>query len=229
MSNGVYIALLAVVHLLAGRIRIESFFRRAVWLSVAGGITIAYVFVHLLPEVAELNRKPSSEINLYQISLFGVLLFYGLEKLAKSSRKNRNDKIADSTGVFWIHIGSFAIYNAIIGYTFASDSETSFAAFTFFVAMAVHFYANDHALWNHYQKKYDQAGRWFLGAGVTAGWLLGIAEVLPESGIAIATALLVGAIILNALKDELPEERESNYWALALSAAAYASLLVLTE
>ena len=39
-------------------------------------------------------------------------------------------------------------------------------------------------------------------------------------------ALLAGGVIMNVLKEELPEERESCFWALALGAAVYAALLL---
>jgi hypothetical protein len=45
--------LLALVHLLASRLRFLRVQPRSVWLSVGGGISVAYVFLHLLPELQE--------------------------------------------------------------------------------------------------------------------------------------------------------------------------------
>ncbi len=39
-------------------------------------------------------------------------------------------------------------------------------------------------------------------------------------------ALLGGGIILNVLKEELPEQRESRFWAFALGGLGYAALLL---
>ncbi len=47
------LALLAVVHLTAGKMRFLGGTPRSVWLSAAGGISVAYVFVHVLPDLAE--------------------------------------------------------------------------------------------------------------------------------------------------------------------------------
>ncbi len=44
---------LAVVHLFSGKLRFLEGIPRSIWLSMAGGISVAYVFVHLLPELAE--------------------------------------------------------------------------------------------------------------------------------------------------------------------------------
>ncbi len=40
-------------------------------------------------------------------------------------------------------------------------------------------------------------------------------------------AFLTGCIVLNVLKEELPEERESSLWAFATGAAVYAVLLLI--
>ncbi len=47
------VVVLAIVHLLAGKMRFLDVTPRSVWLSIAGGISVAYVFVHLLPDLAE--------------------------------------------------------------------------------------------------------------------------------------------------------------------------------
>ena len=48
------------------------------------------------------------------------------------------------------------------------------------------------------------------------------------SGVAIAvlTAFLGGGVILNVLKEEVPSERQSRFWAFALGMAGYATLLL---
>jgi hypothetical protein len=39
---------------------------------------------------------------------------------------------------------------------------------------------------------------------------------IPEVTIAVLLAFLAGGVIMNVLKEELPEERESRFWAFAL-------------
>lgn len=63
--------------------------------SFAGGIAVSYVFLHLLPELAEGNRElrelfgeetaPSAltELGIFLVALVGFCLFYGLERLAE--------------------------------------------------------------------------------------------------------------------------------------------------
>ncbi len=58
MSVVTFVSLLAVlglvvIHLFSNRLRFLDDTPRSIWLSIAGGISVAYVFVHLLPELAE--------------------------------------------------------------------------------------------------------------------------------------------------------------------------------
>ena len=44
--------------------------------------------------------------------------------------------------------------------------------------------------------------------------------------LAVLFAFLAGGVILNVIKEELPEEQESLFWAFALGAALYTALLL---
>ncbi len=43
----------AAVHMFGGRMTFLRDVPRSAWLSAAGGVSVAYVFVHVLPELAE--------------------------------------------------------------------------------------------------------------------------------------------------------------------------------
>lgn len=47
------VAVLVAVHLFSHRLRFLDGTPRSIWLSLAGGVSVAYVFVHLLPELSE--------------------------------------------------------------------------------------------------------------------------------------------------------------------------------
>lgn len=68
-----------------------------------------------------------------------------------------------------------------------------------------------------------------LGRGAHLGWGLGLAATLSALAVASLFAFLAGGIVLNVLKEELPEERESRFWAFAVGAAGYAALLLATR
>ena len=43
----------------------------------------------------------------------------------------------------------------------------------------------------------------------------------------LAGAFLAGMIVLNVFKEELPEERQSRFWAFAVGLASYGALLLI--
>lgn len=231
---------LAAVHLFTGRLGFRTI-PRSYWLSGAGGVSVAYVFVHVLPELGARQRAFADgepviaflEHHVYLLALVGFAAFYGLEQLAKQSSERDpgeavgNARTETSAGVFWLHVGSFAAYNAIVGYLLVHREEGGLTSLAFFaLAMALHFVVNDHGLREHHHDAYDTFGRWVLAGGVLAGTAVGLATAVSEVAVSALFALLAGGIILNVVKEELPEERQSNFWAFGGGAATYAVLLL---
>ena len=92
--------------------------------------------------------------------------------------------------------------------------------------MALHFLVNDYGLRHHHAERYHRVGRWVLASGVLLGWLLGTTLTLTDLALAVPVAFLGGAVVLNVIKEELPAERESRFWAFAIGAFGYAGLLL---
>ena len=83
---------------------------------------------------------------------------------------------------------------------------------------------------NHRQDQkhqYDAYGRWVLAGAVLAGWGLGLVTELSELLVGGLFAFLAGSIVLNVLKEELPAERESTFWAFAVGVLGYAALMLV--
>ncbi len=226
---------LAAVHLSAGRLRFLGGVPRSIWLSAAGGISVAYVFIHLLPELGAGHETlsehpipwfpPAAEHPIYVIALVGLVVFYGMERAAVTARRRR---AADEGGwgVFALHLATFAVYNGIVGYLLVHREHEGPAGLAlYFFAMALHFLVNDYGLREHYPRRYHRFGRWALAAMPLLGWALGLHTRIREPVLAALFAFLAGGIVLNVLKEELPEERESRFGAFLLGAALYAALL----
>lgn len=241
MSAGVAAASLlaalamALVHLLSPRLGFLDDLPRSRWLSAAGGISTAYVFVHLMPELARHQAETYSgpalgeaEAEIFVVALIGLMVFYGLERLAKLHAAADDPDRAMQGGAFWLHIGSFAVYNVIIGYLLPERAEDggagALAVYAF--AMVLHFVVNDRGLFAHHGPRYHSASRWMLAAAPFVGLALAAVAELPDLALALVLAFLGGGVILNVLKEELPEERQSRFWAFALGALGYALLLL---
>ena len=238
---------LAAVHLFAQRMRFIALVPRSRWLSAAGGVSVAYVFVHLLPELAEGQlaiegeggaeaTSPGAlldflEHHVYLVALVGLATFYGVEKHSLSSRRRNQRSTGEdqTTGdAFWLSITSFAIYNAVIGYLLVrGELEDATQLVLYTLALGVHFVINDFALSEHHRDAYRRLARWIIAAAVLVGWLAGIAADVSGRVIALITAFVAGGVILNVLKEELPGERLAQFWPFAGGALAYTVLLQL--
>jgi hypothetical protein len=230
-------AVLALVHLSGGALRFLEGVPRSGWLSAFAGISVAYVFVHLLPELAsgqaavEEDGEPLRflEEHVYLMALLGLAIFYGVESHSLRSRlaqrdAGRQDRTAG--GAFWLSMASFALYNAIVGYLLLRgelEEASELALFT--LALAVHFVINDFGLREHHKDAYTRVGRWILAFAVLAGWLVGVVAGVPERAIALIIGFIAGGVILNVMKEEVPGERQARFLPFVVAAAAYAALL----
>lgn len=229
---------LVIVHLFGARLRFLDGTPRSIWLSAAGGISVAYVFIHLLPELAEgqeIIRRAVRGIfsaldhHAYLMALCGLVVFYGLERAAKESHIARHTGAEEDTPdgkVFWLHMTSFSLYNVLIGYLLANNFHALRPLAFFFIAMALHFIVTDFGLSRDFKRTYRSLGRWVLAAAIILGTVIGTFAKIPDVATSALVAVLAGGVILNVLKEELPEERRSRFTPFLLGAAAYAGLLL---
>lgn len=233
------VAVLVALHLLAPRIRRLPLVPEEASGSFAGGVAVTYVFLHLLPELAEGNESlrevlgeqgdpsPLLGLEVFFVALVGFAVFYGLDRLA---RRSRRDDASAAPAVFWLHLSSFMLYNAIIAYSLPLNYRTSvpFAAL-FTVAMALHFILVDRGLEEHYGSMFDRRGpRLLLAGSLLAGW--GLAAAFAPSGSLVVTlmvAFLAGSVLLNVFTQEIPTGGRSHYGWFLIGMILYGILLSL--
>lgn len=239
-SSLIAVGALALVHIFAGKLRFLHGTPRSAWLSIAGGVSVAYVFVHLLPELNEAQQSMTEvvgdtmsavESHVYLIALLGLAIFYGLERAALNARQRQptaDEHGISYPGVLWLHVGSFAAYNVLIGYLVHERAKggESLDLALFAIAMGLHFLAMDYGLREHYTEAYGRVARWIFAAALLLGWVVGLTGEVSEAARAVLLAFLAGGVILNVLKEELPEERESRFWAFAIGVSVYTALLL---
>jgi hypothetical protein len=222
---------LAFLHLIAGRLRFLDVLPRSRWLSAAGGISVAYVLVHLLPELARGQASVADsgaigfvEDHVYIVTLLGFAVFYGVELV---SRRHESGE-GSPAGAFWLSMGSFAIYNAIIGYLVVHREEDGTRTLVFFtLALGLHFVVNDHALRERHRDAYHDLGRWLIVLALAIGWLIAKLTDISDAALGVLIAFIAGGVILNVMKEELPQDRQSSFTAFAAAAAGYTIVLQL--
>ncbi len=234
--TGASVFAFALIHLFIGKLTFLDVLPRSRWLSFAGGVAVAYVFLHILPELSGHQKafaeglgvgERAAESWVYLISFSGLALFYGLERAVKKSRKS-SDRDRVEAEILWLHIISFGIYNILIGYLLLHREETGVRSLVMYtIAMSLHFVTNDYGLRQDQKNQYDAIGRWAIAGSVLFGWALAVFASLPRIIIGFLFAFLAGGVILNVLKEELPGEYQSRFWPFVLGGASYASLLIL--
>ncbi|MFC6039323.1 hypothetical protein ACFPYN_07795 [Paenisporosarcina macmurdoensis] len=230
---------LVFVHIFSKNLHFLHSVQRHRFLSLSSGVAVAYVFVHLLPELNEYQKILEDTIDnkllilledhIYMIAMFGLVVFYGLELIVRKMRdvNKVTDDVKASMRVFQIHISMFFIYNAIIGYLLVRGEYDGYLGLSFyFIAMAVHFITNDWSLRESHKDVYDRYGRWLLSFAVLFGWIVGAFFDIREVVVSLLAAFLAGAIILNVMKEELPEDRKSSLPAFLIGVVLYTVLIL---
>lgn len=219
-----------VIHIFTNYIKFLSRKPKNRLMSLVSGGSIAYIFLHLVPELTHYNEVvekaalPRWMENLdyvtYLATLAGLVLFYGINQLSeKSQQLNEQQKnmTRPSIHVFILEISAFAMYNGLIGYLLVELSgEKTIDYILYFIVFSFHFIANNRILHLTHEDLYTKVGRWILAGSVFTGWL--IFQLMPTNDLLIAffSAFLTGGVILNIMNDELPEEKNSSFLAFLI-------------
>jgi hypothetical protein len=226
----------------SGREASEKFWKRRKWISAAAGVSVAYVFVDLLPELAaqqqEFARAPENaglllvEERLYSLALASFVLLYGLDHMVFSRREGRRQdaNTGDSDAVYWTHLAGFAAYSAMIGYLLVERAERGVLPLAFYTfAMAVHFLIVGHSMAEENARRYRSLGGWLLALSVLTGCLLGMTTQISGTTFARLFAVLAGGVVITSLVHELPGDRQGRFWPFCSGAVVFALALFVSE
>lgn len=207
------------------------------FISFAGGIAVAYVFLEMLPNLVEYNKPigefllsrnwltPFTELSIYIVALLGFVIYYGLEMLAET-KQNTFKKVDD---VYILHLSMFCLYNFLITYTMSLRALTSITAtFIFTFAMALHFVITDRKFSRFYPIKFNAKGRFVLILFLFLGWLCTV--IFDPVNVLLAAfmlAFLSGSVLLNVFREELPNANLMSFRAFSLGTLLVSTFLLL--
>jgi hypothetical protein len=231
--------LFCAVYAVAGRLyALQGQFPRR-WLSLAAGVSVAYVFVDILPELGARHREfveaagaelLFAEQRIYLAALLGFLCFYGLDHLVFAAQVHGDpqDGNESNRASFQLHLGGYALYSWLIGYLLMSRAlRGGLSLGLYAAAMALHFAVVGNALVREHGRAYQRRGRWLLAASVLAGWLTSATVPVAEGVISRLFAFVAGGVVMTSMNEELPREREGRFWWFVLGTIGYALVLLL--
>jgi hypothetical protein len=246
------VLVLAFWHIFCGRLPLIHSVRHSNWLSFSGGIAVAYVFESLLPKLGEWQGMMSGQSDLksvvpkwfedmglieyyggipkfinyeiFLLALSGVVFFLWVDWVVQYKKTSEPEAPGD---LFGLHIGIFAMYNALIGYITAHNILPGrHVQVLLVITLALHFLGINHNLWLHYRDRFDNLGRWIFSASIFFGWLLGVMTEFAQAVYIGMYSFVAGAIIVTVFNDELPNRHQAQFWPFLAGVIIYSYLLM---
>jgi hypothetical protein len=204
--------------------------------SFCAGMSAAYVFVHVMPELTELRETfihdatftlPYHGALIYFAALVGFLVFYGLDSLHVRIRDTSSAANA-KVRAFRLQLAGFAAYAWVVAYLLVRGVEHATKGEVFYtIALSLHFLTVARALYEEHGPLYERSGRVVLAAMVMAGWLVGMFVAVDAQVVALFMAFISGAVIINATIEELPSEQHGHFVSFVSGGLGYGAALVI--
>ena len=238
-------ALLTVLHALGPHIR--KLFRRQAELvsSFGGGLAVAYVFLHVLPEIEGAHEWLGDRVHF--ITLISFLLFFVLEvwlvtrhegatanapmpRVSGGDHGETGESMAQSpSAVFWCHLTMSWLYTWMVVFAFPEQvgQHLTFALVAT-LAVGLHLIYKDYVLRRHYADDFDVKGRYLLALAPITGWLAHRIVEPPEVVFELFIAVLAGILMQGVFREELPSRQATRIGWMIGGAATFTALSFLT-
>lgn len=201
--------------------------------SFSGGVAVAYVFVHMLPELADgelafadvtiPDAIPDLFIQsaLFLVALIGLVVFYAFDAKAAESKDG-------SKSLYRANLIMIGVLSLIFSYTNPDRIELGADfAILFAIVMSLHFVLSDRGLARAHPNHFRRKDRWVLTAFLFAGLALSYFVPPPnELFVAIPTAFLGGAVLMAVFREELPNVSVARLGWFTSGVALFSALLL---
>ena len=235
ISSILCVMVIASSHWLASKVANRPDREQVRWASFGGGAGMAYVFVHLLPELASHGQAlsdapgmetfaptPITEALLFLIALVGIMVTYSLDVLA--SHERQAGKVAGS-----LHTLNFAAISYLYAYSLPSLISTGLAyGVLFTIAISAHVLLADRTMAARHPTIFRTRTRWFGTAALILGLLhAALLHPVADLHLAIATAFLGGGLLMAVFREELPTVNRTRLGWFVAGTLSMTSLLLL--
>jgi hypothetical protein len=204
--------------------------RRSRLRSFAGGLAAAYVFLLVLPKLADqqsvlkraFSNSPITEYlyhHAYLVALAGFVAYYLVNVLTRSANTSVPCNIRGAVLVLGL-----GLYSGVIGEMIAAQEPRQFALALFSIALTLHLLGLNLSLHGYLSRSWHWLSP-LLAACLCLGWLIGVASPIPPLVHALVSAWLAGGVIILVVLIELPEERRPG--AFVAGAVAFSVLIKL--
>lgn len=220
------LSVLALIHIVANQRKVSEWVWQGHFLSIAGGMSFAYVFVGLLPKLAKGQPVlktvldpilPYLDHHTYIIALLGFLFFYGVHVKPPIQGGYR----------LLLALGGYILFNFFVGATLSDSRDPDIQPLALFTAaMGMHYFIRDHNIGADQVGLYQHRTRWILVGALLLGYVVGTFAHINNAVVTIAVSFLAGGVFLNILRYELPKREQVGYGYFVAGAFIYTALLL---
>jgi zinc transporter ZupT len=173
--------------------------------AFGGGLSVAYVFLHLLPSLDAGHEVVGPRI--YFVALLGFLVFYGLDAFFQPPKHTHPTK-------YQAYLGTFFIYDGLLVFTLGLElPPTPILTAVFAVSLALDVLNTDIELQEDYGARFVKSGRWVLLAGVAGGYALSLVRRPHPLVVDILTAALAGFMLFHTFRGVFPVSKDHKFGA----------------
>ena len=208
--------ILGATHVIAPRV---FGFRNAQTNAFGGGLSVAYVFLHLVPSLDSSDDVVGPRV--YFVALLGFVVFYGLDVLFQPPKDTHPTK-------YHAYLWAFFLYDGLLVFTLAlALPPTPILTLVFALSLALDVLDTDLDLQAEYGARFVKSGRWVLLAGVAVGYALSVVRRPDPLVIDILTAALAGFMMFHTFKGQFPAVRNKKFPAFVVGLLTFWGLHVL--
>jgi len=228
---------LSYIHLIVVYFSRLSTYKQKIITSIGGGISLSYVFLHLMPELATSSFEKSKylindnyiinpkifEFSIFFVAFLGLLCLFLVDTLCETS--NKKPQISFNLHLFY----NFAV-NFIYSFTLSEIvKEGLIYSILFTLTLSSHIFASDRIIIERHEKLYKRKYKWYGFFAIYLGLLSSLFFNIQNSLFSdYALAFFSGGILLNAFLEELPKKSLINIKWFLLSVFFSTNLIFLS-
>lgn len=216
--------MVATIHLFAPQLH-RLFRSETIARSVLAGLSAAYVFVILLPELDDSHEHVGDLI--FAVVLVGFVLLYGIEHAAKRLDQATGDD-RGQRGMYWVRTGMVGLTTFLFVLTVPDhlqDRPSHFTLMTGGAALGLIIHS-----WEVSEVEpllHRRAGRWLLVGAAAAGAIVDLfVAPAPEVVLDLLTALLAGFMLLGAMLSTNLDPTRTRFTPFLIGTAVYLVIFV---
>jgi hypothetical protein len=237
LIGSILVIYLCIAHYLSPQLKRITWITQGQLISFAAGVTAAYVFLHMLPELVESRDNLRNILNghgwdqqmidlfVYFLALMGFEVYYLLSYMGDRAKWREDGSV---NTLFKYAIGFYFIYNFLITYTLLLRIETGVVyAILFSLAIGLHFILTDRQMRRTYPHLFTLQFRIILLIALVVGFLASLFFPMSAFITSLFIAFLSGAILCVSFTEQSAITKQTSLPSFVVGSLVMSVILAL--